>query len=90
MVRFQKPRKEVLTRFVDNKLERATTKRTPSTFALLLGSLAAEADFHELFENTETSDFTKAATRLTRVQSDPRMKMKICQMSKRIRKRDLS
>ena len=77
VVRFQKHRKEVLTRFVDNKLERATTKRTPSTFALLLGSLAAEADFHELFENTETSDFTKAATRLTRVQSDPRMKMKI-------------
>ena len=77
VVRFQKHRKEVLTKFVDDKLERATTKRTPSTFALLLGSLAAEADFHELFENTETSDFTKAATRLTRVQSDPRLKMKI-------------
>jgi len=74
---YQKNRTEILTDFVNDKLKRATVDRKESTFAALLGSLAHLADFHEIFERTETSEFTKATSRLNEIQTNPQMKMKI-------------
>mgnify|MGYP003640165516 CR=1 FL=1 len=74
---YQKNRTAILTDFVNDRLKKATVDRKESTFAALLGSLAHLADFHEIFERTETSEFTKATSRLNEIQTNPQMKMKI-------------
>ena len=74
---YQKNRTEILTDFVNDRLKRATVDRKESPFAALLGSIAHLADFHEIFERTETSDFTKASSRLNEIQTNAGLKMKI-------------